>query len=100
MKKANLYSILLMAGIVAASISSCKNGDAEFPNYDHSAVYFAHQTPVRTLVMGEDTYDTSLDNAHKCKIYATMGGAYAGSGSTVIDIMVDDELATTCTLIA
>ena len=61
MKKANLYSIL-MAGIVAASISSCKNGDAEFPNYDHSAVYFAHQTPVRTLVMGEDTYDTSLDH--------------------------------------
>ena len=92
MKKANLYSILLMAGIVAASISSCKNGDAEFPNYDHSAVYFAHQTPVRTLVMGEDTYDTSLDNAHKCKIYATMGGAYSGSGSTVIDIMVDNEL--------
>ena len=91
MKKTNLYSIL-MAGIVATSISSCKNGDAEFPNYDHSAVYFAHQTPVRTLVMGEDTYDTSLDNAHKCKIYATMGGAYGGSGSTVIDIMVDDEL--------
>ena len=91
MRKANLYSILL-AGITAMGITSCENGDAEFPNYDNSAVYFAHQTPVRTLVMGEDTYDTSLDNDHKCKIYATMGGAYAGSGSTVIDIMVDDEL--------
>lgn len=91
MRKVNLYSILL-AGIAALGITSCENGDAEFPNYDNSAVYFAHQTPVRTLVMGEDTYDTSLDNAHKCKIYATMGGAYAGSGSTVIDIMVDDEL--------
>ncbi|MBM6659217.1 MULTISPECIES: DUF5627 domain-containing protein [Bacteroidaceae] len=91
MRKANLYSILL-AGITAMGITSCENGDAEFPNYDNSAVYFAHQTPVRTLVMGEDTYDTSLDNAHKCKIYATMGGAYAGSGSTVIDIMVDNEL--------
>ena len=91
MKKANLYSILL-AGIAVLGITSCENGDAEFPNYDRSAVYFAHQTPVRTLVMGEDTYDTSLDNAHKCKIYATMGGAYAGSGSTVIDIMVDNEL--------
>lgn len=91
MRKVNLYSILL-AGIAALGITSCENGDAEFPNYDNSAVYFAHQTPVRTLVMGEDTYDTSLDNAHKCKIYATMGGAYAGSGSTVIDIMVDNEL--------
>ena len=91
MRKVNLYSILL-AGITALGITSCENGDAEFPNYDNSAVYFAHQTPVRTLVMGEDTYDTSLDNDHKCKIYATMGGAYAGSGSTVIDIMVDNEL--------
>ena len=72
MRKVNLYSILL-AGITALGITSCENGDAEFPNYDNSAVYFAHQTPVRTLVMGEDTYDTSLDNAHKCKIYATMG---------------------------
>ena len=91
MRKANLYSILL-AGITAMGITSCENGDAEFPNYDNSAVYFAHQTPIRTLVMGEDTYDTSLDNDHKCKIYATMGGAYSGSGSTVIDIMVDNEL--------
>lgn len=91
MRKVNLYSILL-AGIAALGITSCENGDAEFPDYDNSAVYFAHQTPVRTLVMGEDTYDTSLDNAHKCKIYATMGGAYSGSGSTVIDIMVDNEL--------
>ena len=33
--------------------------------------------PVRTLVMGEDEYDTALDNAHKCKINATMGGVYA-----------------------
>ena len=91
MRKANLLSILV-AGISVVGVSSCKNGDADFPNYDNSAVYFAYQTPVRTLVMGEDTYPTELDNEHKCKIYATMGGAYGGSGSTVIDIMVDESL--------
>ena len=51
MRKVNLYSILL-AGITALGITSCENGDAEFPNYDNSAVYFAHQTPVRTPWVG------------------------------------------------
>ena len=31
MRKVNLYSILL-AGIAALGITSCENGDAEFPN--------------------------------------------------------------------
>lgn len=91
MRKANLLSILV-AGASAFLVSSCHNGDVEFSNYDYSTVYFAYQSPVRTLVMGEDTYDTSLDNEHKCKIYATMGGAYSGTGSTVIDVMVDESL--------
>lgn len=91
MRKIKSFSILL-AGVSAMLVMSCKNGDAEFPNYDNSAVYFAYQSPVRTLVMGEDTYDTSLDNEHKCQIYATMGGAYSGSGSVAIDVIVDEEL--------
>lgn len=91
MKKINSFSILL-TGVASMLVMSCKNGDAEFPNYNNSSVYFAYQSPVRTLVMGEDTYDTTLDNEHKCQIYATMGGAYSGSGSVVVDVMVDDEL--------
>ena len=43
MRKANLLSILV-AGISAIGVSSCKNGDADFSNYDNSAVYFAYQT--------------------------------------------------------
>ena len=39
----------------------CKNDDWSFPDYDHSAVYFAYQYPVRTIVLGEDNnFDTSL----------------------------------------
>ncbi len=92
MRRTNIVPITAIAWMAIAGITSCKNGDATFPDYDYTTVYFAHQTPVRTLVMGEDTYDTSLDNEHKCKIYATMGGAYGGSGSTVIDIIVDEDL--------
>ena len=53
--------------------------------------YFPYQNPVHTLVLGNDIYDNSLDNAHKCRISATMGGAYGGRDATV-DIVVDNSL--------
>lgn len=33
---------------------------------------FVYQSPVRTIVLGDDEYDTSLDKEHKCKIKATL----------------------------
>jgi len=90
--KINKYSAILAAVAVAGTFSSCKNSDNEFPDYEGGvSVYFAHQYPVRTLVMGDDTYDTSMDNAHKCAIYATMGGAYGGRNIT-LDIATDASL--------
>ena len=91
MKALRIYLILIV-GVCMSIISSCKNQDIEFDNYDYSAVYFARQTPVRTLVMGEDTYDTSLDNQHKCKIYATISGVYNNDKKVEIGIEIDDEL--------
>ena len=91
MKALRIYLILIV-GVCMSIISSCKNQDIEFDNYDYSAVYFARQTPVRTLVMGEDTYDTSLDNQHKCKIYATISGVYNNDKKVEIDIEIDNEL--------
>ena len=91
MKALRIYLILIV-GTCMSIISSCKNQDIEFDDYDYSAVYFARQTPVRTLVMGEDTYDTSLDNQHKCKIYATISGVYNNDKKVEIGIEIDDEL--------
>lgn len=91
MKINSLYAMLLGGAFIAA-VSSCRNQDIEFDDYDFSAVYFAHQSPVRTLVMGEDTYDTSLDNEHKCQIYATMGGVYSNDKKISIDVEVDNSL--------
>ena len=65
MKKVLFILLVLTTGI----LTSCENGDWEFPDYEYSAVYFAYQSPVRTLCMGEDVYDTSLDNEHKCQIF-------------------------------
>jgi len=83
-----LLSIILVLGTLA----SCKNGEWEFPDYDYTAVYFAYQTPVRTIILGEDYYPNELDNAHKCQIMATMGGVYANKNDIEISIVVDNSL--------
>lgn len=72
--------------------TSCYNSDHEFPDYEEgTTAYFAYQFPVRTLVLGNDIYDNTLDNEHKCRIWSTMGGAYSGRDAYV-DIAVDETL--------
>ncbi|MBR6319883.1 MAG: DUF1735 domain-containing protein [Prevotella sp.] len=79
-------------GTLSLTCASCYNADKEFPDYEGgTTAYFAYQDPVRTLVLGNDIYDNSLDNAHKCQIWATMGGAYGGRNATA-DIVVDESL--------
>ncbi len=73
-------------------LTSCYNSEREFPDYEGgTTAYFAYQDPVRTLVLGNDIYDNTLDNAHKFRIWATMGGAYGGRDASV-DIVVDESL--------
>ena len=90
MKK--LIFILL---IISLFFSACKNDDWEFPDYDYTTVYFAYQSPIRTITLGEDIFDTSLDNEHKCEIIATMGGVYKNHKNVVIDYRVDNSLCRT-----
>ena len=69
-----------------------KEEEGEYPDYQGgTTAYFAYQNPVRTLVLGNDIYDNTLDNAHKCRIWATMGGSYSGLDG-VVDIVVDETL--------
>lgn len=92
MKLLKLLSVILI-GSSTSLFTSCKNQDVEFPDYEGgTTVYFAYQNPVRTIVLGEDIYDTSLDNAHRCEIYATMGGAYSNDQKVSIDYLVDNTL--------
>ena len=86
------YFYGMAMGAVALTFTSCYNSDKEFPDYEGgTTAYFAYQYPVRTLVLGNDIYDNTLDNDHKCRIWATMGGAYGGRNATV-NIMVDESL--------
>ena len=85
-----LYGIAL--GVISLTYVSCYNADKEFPDFEGgTTAYFAYQFPVRTLILGNDIYDNSLDNAHKCRIWSTMGGAYNGRDAKV-EIAVDETL--------
>lgn len=73
-------------------LTSC-NKDWQFPDYKYTTVYFPYQAPVRTLVLGEDLYDNTLDNQHKFVIMATMGGVYENKKDISIDVSVDNSFS-------
>lgn len=88
--KKYIYGVAL--GALSLTVASCYNADKDFPDYEGgTTAYFAYQYPVRTLILGNDIYDNTLDNAHKCRIWSTMGGAYGGRDA-VADIVVDETL--------
>ena len=92
------FLTMMCAGCgLAAFLTSCENGNKEFDDYEGgTTVYFAYQTPVRTIVLGDDDYDLTLDHAHKCQIQATFGGSYNGSDGMVV-IAVDPTLVNNLT---
>ena len=86
--------IKMVAALLALmdSFTACENGDQAFDDYEGgTTAYFAYQSPVRTIVLGDDEYDTTLDKAHKLKILATFGGSYNGRNATV-NVAVDNSL--------
>ena len=92
MMKLKKYIFGIILGTVSLTYTSCYNSDREFPDYQEgTTAYFAYQYPVRTLILGNDIYDNSLDNSHKCRIWSTMGGEYGGRDAYV-DIVVDESL--------
>lgn len=78
--------------MLTAVLPGCHNSDWEFPDFKYQTVYFATQFPVRTITLGEDIVDTSLDNEGKFRIMATTGGVYEANADVVIDVVVDNAL--------
>jgi hypothetical protein len=84
--------VFIISAILLTVITAC-NKKWEFPDYKYSTVYFAYQSPVRTLVFGEDIIDNTLDNQKKCLIMATMGGVYENKKDVTLTVAVDNTLA-------
>ena len=92
MMKLKKYIYGVAMGALSLTYASCYNADREFSDFEGgTTAYFAYQYPVRTLILGNDIYDNSLDNEHRCRIWATMGGAYSGRDA-VVNFVVDPSL--------
>lgn len=88
-----VIKLFIYLALVAIGLSSCENQEAEFPDFDYQTVYFAHQSPARTVTLGEDLFvDNTLDNQHRISIKAIMGGAYTNDKEIIIDFEVDESL--------
>lgn len=83
----------MAAGVLTLGLVSCENSEVEFPDYEGGVtVYFAYQTPVRSMMLGIDDLGSTADNdTRTCKIYGTMGGAYNGKNIKV-EVAVDNSL--------
>lgn len=87
-----MKKLIFISMIILTLFTSCHNQDWDFPDYDYTTVYFSYQSPVRTIILGEDIYDNTLDNQHKCLIMATMGGVYENRKNVTIDLVVDNSI--------
>lgn len=87
--KNRIYIITLL---VLAGLTSCENDSWDFPDYEFQTVYFAYQYPIRTITLGEDIFDTTLDNEGKAVIMATTGGTYNNPQDVLIDVQVNNSL--------
>lgn len=85
----NITYLILFCSVF---LVSCENEEWEFPDFEYQTVYFAHQYPVRTITLGEDIFDTSLDNEWKFEIMATTGGVYENQNDIILDVMVDNSM--------
>lgn len=88
MKKV-IFSLVGMAMV----LSSCKNDSQEFPDYIYQTISFAHQTPIRTVTLGEDgEFDTSLDNQHIVQVCPVLGGVNTNKKDRWVEFEIDPSL--------
>lgn len=86
-----MKKFFLISSVLLSILTAC-NKKWEFPDYKYTSVYFPYQSPVRTIVLGEDVFDNTLDNQHKFVVMATMGGVYENKKDVVLTVAVDPTL--------
>ncbi len=75
-------------------ITSCQNQPVSFDDYELKAVYFPYQRPLRTLSLGEDRLDNSLDKEGKFDIGISIGGMYVQKWNWTVDYVLDNSILT------
>jgi hypothetical protein len=96
-KNTNMKKILFLLSI-GVLLFSCENQDVEFDDFAYQTVYFPFQTPVRSLMLGdEEIGDNSIDLEHAFSIGASIGGMYKNTKDRVLTIEFAPELSSNIT---
>ena len=83
---------VLVLLIIVLTVVGC-NQEKVFSDYDYTAVYFPIQYPVRTLSLGNDRIDNSLDKELKFHIGVSIGGLYVNKRDWSVEYVLRPELA-------
>lgn len=86
---------LIYAAILGLPIAlaSCENQEQVFPDFDYQTIYFANQSPLQCITLGEDgEFDVTMDNDHRFIIYATVGGVNTNKDNRWVDYVIDNTL--------
>jgi hypothetical protein len=78
--------------IITALLAACENREKVFPDYDYNAVYFPVQYPVRTLNLGYDRFNNSMDRELRFDIGISIGGMYENKENWTVSYVVDESL--------
>ncbi len=88
-----MKKILYLLSILSL-LYGCENKDVDFPDFSFQAVYFPFQTPIRTIMLGdEEIGDNSIDLEHAFSIGASIGGMYKNIKAREITVEFAPELA-------
>ncbi|MBE0674633.1 MAG: DUF1735 domain-containing protein [Bacteroidales bacterium] len=88
-----MKKILFLISIVSI-LAACDNRDIDFPDFAYQTVYFPFQTPLRTIMLGDEVIgDNSIDLEHAFSIGVSIGGMYQNTKDRVITVEYAPDLA-------
>ncbi len=90
----------ILSGFVLATVllTGCTNQSIEFDDFTTQTAYFPLQYPIRTIVLGEDRLDNSIDLEKAFNIGVNVAGMYENKADRTIEFEVVPSLFPDVTL--
>jgi len=70
-------------------LAACENDPKSFDDFTTQSVYFPLQYPIRTIVLGEDRIDNSIDLQKAFNIGVSIAGMYENTADRIVDFKID-----------